>query len=131
MNQTNFAELEGNFELIDGNTGQLDDIISPAIAQEELRRTYWKLGFRRVQYGTHGDQQACLLVVEGNFHAEDSRRHRFTWIRLSVRFKGAASPIEVLEIAPHQAFGISIPEQPASNWTLRFEIATNASVEES
>ena len=120
MAEIDFTDLEGNFELVDAPAGQLDDIISPAIAQDELRRTHWKLAFRRVQYGTFRGQHACLLVIDGNFHAEDSGRHRFTWIRLKIGFKGSANPIEVLEIAPHQALGISVPEQRASNWTLRF-----------
>lgn len=118
MTESGFADLEGNFELVDAPAGQLADIPA-AIAQEQLRRTYWRLAFHRVQYGTFRDQHVCILVVEGAFHAEDSKRHRFTWIRLKVGFKGATNPIEVLGIAPHQAVGISVPEQRASNWTLR------------
>ena len=120
MTECKIPDLEAHFELVDAPAGQLDDAISPAIAQEELHRTYWNLTFHRVQYGTFRDQHACVLVVEGKLHAEDSRRHRFTWYRLKIGFKGAASPIEVLGIAPHLALGISVPEQRASNWALNF-----------
>lgn len=122
MESSSFPELGGGFELVDVFDGQLDDgdSIARLIAQEELHRTNWRLTFCRVQYGTFGGTPACLLVVEGKFHAEESRRHRFTWVRIKVDLSQTGDPVEVLKIAPQQAYGIKISEQRTSNWSLRW-----------
>lgn len=122
MESSSFPDLEGGFELVDLIDGQLNngDSIARLNAQEELHRTSWRLTFHRVQYGTFGGTPACLLVVEGNFHAEESRRHRFTWVRVKVDLSQTGDPVEVLKMAPRQAYGIRIPEERTSNWALRW-----------
>lgn len=119
MDHDVFPTLEGEFVDVDGSPAQLNGNITSAIAHERLSGAYWKLKFNHVQYGTFKGEPACVIVVEGDFHAED-RRHRFSWIRLSVKFEGAISPVEVVSIAPREAYGISIQETRASNWSLGY-----------
>ena len=85
-----FPILEGTFEpaeletprtqLTTNHPGEL----RRALAEEQLCKTYWRVTFQRVQYGTCNDKPACLLVIESKFHPGDRKRHRFTSASISV-----------------------------------------------
>ena len=121
MESNPFPDLHGNFEVADLAEGQLDDAgsVQSAIAEQQLRNTHWRLSFNRVQYGSLHGEPVCLVVVEGRFHAEESKRHRFTWVRISAEFHGEQSPVEVLKLAPERAHGIHVPEERTSQWAIR------------
>ena len=123
METNPFPDLDGSFEVVDPAEGQLDDdnSVQAAIAEQQLRNTHWRLCFKRVQYGSLHGETVCLIVVEGKFHAEESRRHRFTWVRISAEFKGEQSLVEVMKLAPERAYGIHVPEERTSQWSLRLE----------
>lgn len=37
-----------------------------SLAEQGLRRTYWRITFRRVRYGFYQGSPVCLVVVDGN-----------------------------------------------------------------
>jgi hypothetical protein len=121
MEANPFPDLDGSFEVAELAEGQLDDVgsIQTDIAEHQLRSMHWRLSFKRVQYGLLHREPVCLVVFEGKFHAEERKRHRFTWARISVEFKGEQSPVEVLKLAPERAHGIHVPEERKSQWALR------------
>ena len=123
MESTVFADLSGTFDPTAPPDNHLDDsIFTEAIAEQQLRKTYWRVTFKRVQYGTYQGSPACLLVVNAKFAPEDRRRHRFTWARIKVQFfgdDGGKSPVQVVELAPEEAYGVTIPEVHTSHWALR------------
>jgi hypothetical protein len=59
------------------------------------------------------------VVIDGKFYAEDPKRRRFTWLRISVEFAGSGELVEVKRYSPERAYGISVPEQRTSSWALR------------
>ena len=121
MEENPFPDLVGSFDVAELVEGQLDvvDPVQSSIAEKQLRNTYWRLSFRRVQYGSFYGEPVCLVVVEGKFHAEESKRHRFTWVRISAEFKGDQHPVEVLNLAPERAHGMYVPEERMSHWAMR------------
>jgi hypothetical protein len=119
-----FPDLEGDFDLASESIGgQLDaGSIQGAIAEQQSRRNHWRLRWQHVQYGVFQGEPVCLMVIDGRFHAEDPKRHRFTWLRISVEFAGSGlvgEPFEVKRYSPERAYGISVAEQRASSWALR------------
>lgn len=121
MDANPFADLDGDFEVAELGEGQLDDAgsIQTDISEHQLRSMHWRLSFKRVQYGLLYHEPVCLVIFEAKFHAEERKRHRFTWARISVDFEGEQSPVEVLKLAPERAYGIHVPEERVSQWTLR------------
>lgn len=120
MSGNQFLDLEGDFEVVDEVQGQLDaGSIQAAIAEQQLRRTHWRLSFQHVQYGVYYDEPVCLLVIEGRFHSEDRKRHRFTWLRVSAEFDGSGEAVEIEKFCPERAYGISVPEDRTSSWAIR------------
>ena len=123
-----FPVLEGSFEPVelvtprDQLTTHQPGELPRALAEEQLRKTYWRVIFRRVQYGTYNDKSACLLVIETKFHPGDRKRHRFTSASISVELGsdgGEEEHVEVLKLAPERAYGITVPEHHSSNWAIR------------
>jgi hypothetical protein len=89
------SDLEGTFEPVEASRDQLDAIQNThleatreIITEQELRKTYYKLAFKQVQYGTYCGKPACVLVVE------------------------------VLKFAPETVYGRSITEHHSSNWAI-------------
>lgn len=68
MDYTAFSDLEGSFEPVDIPTGQLSqcDFAQKTIAEQGLRKTYWRITFWRVRYGFCQGSLVCLVVVDGN-----------------------------------------------------------------
>ena len=132
METTAFADLSGTFSPIITRDGHLDEYqLTEAIAEQQLRKTYWRVTFRRVQYGTYQGSPACLIVVDGKFAPEDRRRHRFTWARIKVQLLsdgGGNSSVQVLKLAPERAYGVTIPEVHTSNWALRLDESSCLSI---
>ena len=116
-----FLDLEGEFEEVvpEDDTLSRDDQIQEAIGEQSLRKSYWRISFRRVQYGTYHNEPACLIVVDGRFHAEDRKRHRFIWAKITIDFQDKEKSVEVQETVPEEAYGITVPEYHSSSWSIR------------
>lgn len=129
MDSTAFSDLEGSFEPVDIPTGQLSqpDFAQKTIAEQGLRKTYWRITFRRVQYGFYQGSPVCLVVVDGKFHPEDRQRHRFSWARIGIKFSSNKDPVEVLKVVPERAYGITVPEKRNSSWALRLVASKSCS----
>ena len=116
-----FLDLEGEFEevVLPGDTLSPDDQIQEAIGEQSLRKSYWRISFRRVQYGTYNNEPACLIVVDARFHAEDRKRHRFTWAKIAIDFRSNEDSVEIQKIVPDEANGVTVPEYHSSSWSIR------------
>jgi hypothetical protein len=111
-------DLEGTFEPVEAPGDQLDAIRNThleatreIITEQELRKTYYKLAFKQVQYGTYRGKPACVLVVEVDLRAPERGRHRFKGVSIEVEFlKSSAldTSVEVLKFAPETVYGRSI-----------------------
>jgi len=121
-------DLEGTFEPVEAPGDQLDAIRNThleatreIITEQELRKTYYKLAFKQVQYGTYRGKPACVLVVEVDLRAPERGRHRFKGVSIEVEFlKSSAldTSVEVLKFAPETVYGRSITEHHSSNWAI-------------
>ena len=123
METSPFPDLEGYFEPLEALEGHLSEpqLVPKAIAEQQLRKTYWRVSFQRVQFGNFQGHPACLLVVETKFAPEDRRRHRFTKAQISMEFIGEQrDDVEVQAFAPEWAKGITVPEEHTSGWAIRY-----------
>ena len=123
MDTSTLPDLEGYFEPITTQGAHLSEpqSVPEAIAEQQLRRTYWKVSFERVQFGRYLDIPACLLVVEARFAPEDRKRHRFTKARVGLEFEGEEKgDIEVQGFAPEVARGVIVPEVHTSAWAVKY-----------
>lgn len=124
MENLSFPDLEGHFDISESPGGHLDEpqLVQEAIAEQQLRKTYWRISFKRVQFGKYRGHPACLLVVEGKFAPEDRKRHRFVRVRISMEFSGETKDqVQVRSFAPEWARGITVPEVHTSNWAIKYD----------
>ena len=129
MDKSSLPDLEGYFEPIETEGGHLSgpQLVPEEIAQQELRKTYWRLSFERVQFGRYFDQHAgplpaCLIAVEARFAPEDQERHRFTKVKIGLSFEGEdKGDIKVQRFAPEYARGVTVPGIRTSNWAIRYD----------
>ena len=124
MDRPSLPDLEGYFEPEGAPGVHLNEPqpVQGTIAEQELRKTYWRLSFERVQFGRYKEKPACLLVVEARFAPEDRKRHRFTKVRIGLEFEGEEkSDIKVQQFAPEWARGVTVPEMHTSNWAIRYK----------
>ena len=124
MGESPFPDLEGYFEPIEASEDHLSEPhpIQEAIAEQQLRKTYWRISFKRVQFGTYHGDPACLLVVEGKFAPEDRQRHRFIRVQISMEFLGEKKDeVKVKSFAPEWARGLTVPEVHTSNWAVKYD----------
>lgn len=124
MDRPSLPDLEGYFEPAEARGVHLNEPqpVQEAIAEQQLRKTYWRLSFERVQFGRYQGKPACLLVVEARFAPEDRKRHRFTKVRIGLEFEGEEKgDIEVQRFAPEWARGVTVPEIHTSNWAIRYK----------
>ena len=127
MASFDLPDLEGAFEPTTSSREQLsglyntpDEVTRTTITEQVLRKTYYRLSFQQVSYGTYDGSPACLLVIDAYFHADDSHRHRFTSVRINIEFlksNPSDEQVEVKEIAPELAYGKSILEQHSTSWS--------------
>ena len=127
MDKASFPGLEGYFEPAESPSFHLNEPqpVQEAIVEQQLRKTYWRLSFDRVQFGTYKGKPACLLVIEARFAPEDRKRHRFTKVRIGLEFEGGddekkKGDVEVQRIAPEWARGVTVPEMHTSNWAIKY-----------
>ena len=124
MDRPSLPDLEGYFEPVEARGAHLNEPqpVESAIAEQQLRKTYWRLSFQRVQFGRYGGKPACLLVVEARFAPEDRKRHRFTKVRIGLEFEGEEkSDVQVQQFAPEWARGVTVPEIHTANWAIRYK----------
>ncbi|KAL6717721.1 hypothetical protein ACLMJK_005636 [Lecanora helva] len=129
MENSPFKDLEGYFEPAKDPGGHLreSEPLDDGIAEQQLRKTYWRLSFKRVQFGEYQGRPACLVVVEIKFAPEDRKRHRFTKAQISLKFEGKEKKdVKVEGFAPEEVRGISVPETHTSNWVIKPKISVNA-----
>lgn len=122
MDKPSLPDIEGYFEPVETQGAHLSEPqpVQEAIAQQQLRKTYWKLSFQRVQFGRYKGKPACLLVMEARFAPEDRKRHRFTKVRIGLEFEGdEKGDIQVQQFAPEWARGVTVPEIHTANWAIR------------
>ena len=120
-----FPDLEGYFEPQEAQSGHLSQPqpIPEEIAEQQLRKTYWKVAFQRVQFGRYRNKPACLLVVEARFAPEDRQRHRFTNVTIGLGFETEQKgELKIQGFAPEWARGIEVPGTSTSSWTMKYEL---------
>lgn len=129
MDKSSLPDLEGYFEPVETEGRHLSgpQQVPEEIAEQQLRKTYWRLSFERVQFGRYLDQYAgelpaCLIVVEARFAPEDQERHRFTKVNIGLSFEGEdKGDIKVQRFAPEYARGVTVPGVRTSNWAIRYD----------
>ena len=129
MDGSSLPDLEGYFEPVEIQERHLSksQLISEEIAEEKLRKTYWNLSFKHVQFGRYTDDvagplPACLIVMEARFAPEDRERHRFTKVTIGLEFEGdARDDVKVRKLLPEYARGITVRKLHASHWAIRYD----------